>query len=309
MASEVTAAPVALLLAGPTAVGKTQLVLELAERIPIAVVSIDSRQIYRGMDLATAKPSPAERARVPHYGIDSRDLDQPWTPGEAARDVRTWIGESWASGRLPVVTGGSGLYLQAALVGFDSDRKPPDPEQRRLLEERLKRRGLASMVEELRRRDPESARRIDLANPRRVLRALELAAIGASAGGSLQTRPLQLTGPRFLLVRERKDLVERIDRRVEGFFAAGLVDETRRLVARWGEQALSRLPTLGYDQVRAHLRGEMTLAESIEAVKIATRRYAKRQMTWFRKFGDFVEVDAAAGERALESLLERVPRQ
>jgi tRNA dimethylallyltransferase len=298
----------AMVLAGPTAVGKTHLVLELAKHLSLAVISIDSRQIYRGMDIATAKPSLDERARVPHYGIDARDLDQPWTPAEAARDAHEWAQDAWKSGRLPLVTGGSGLYLQAALVGFDSDRRPSDPKLRNHIEARLRRDGLESLVSELHQIDPQSASRVDLANPRRVVRALELLACGATVGGALEARPLLLRGPRFLLVRERADLVHRIDRRVEEFFSLGLVEETRSLLDRWGEAVLERLPTLGYDQVRSYLRGELTLTETIEAVKIATRRYAKRQMTWFRKFGDFDVVDAGAEERALELLLERAPR-
>lgn len=298
--------PRALVLSGPTAVGKTELIPRLTQVHPCAVVSIDSRQIYRGMRIGSAQPDAEALRALPHYGIDLRDPDSPWTAGEAARDAHRWIDQAWTSGRLPIVTGGSGLYLQAVLGGLDVNRRPPAVELRATLETRLEREGLASLATELAGRDPETAAAIDLNNPRRVLRALELLAQGAAAGGDLRQRSLRLAGPRLLLTRPRQDLVRRIDARVDAMFAAGLVEETRALLARWGEVCLSKLPTLGYDQVRAHLRGEQSLVEAQEQVKIATRRYAKRQMTWFRKFGELETVEITELGPALRTLEDRL---
>jgi len=293
-------------LAGPTAVGKSALALKVAARVPATILSFDSRQIYRELEIGTAKPSREERRAVPHRGIDERSIDQPWTAGEAARDARVWLDQVWAAGRLPIVVGGSGLYLQAAFGGLDAGRSPPDPRVRERLEARHRAAGLEPLIEELRRRDPAALERIDRANPRRVLRALELLEAGAEAGGDLRRRRNRLGGPHFLLVLPRPELVRRIDARVEQMFEAGIVAETRGLVERWGEDALARLPTLGYDQVRAHLRGELPLAQAIEAVQVATRRFAKRQMTWFRKYGELEALDLSRPHAALDEVMARL---
>ena len=277
--------------------------MAVAARIPSMVISLDSRQIYRGMAIGTAQPTAADRAVVPHRGVAEREIDEPWTAGEAARDAARWMGEAWAEGRLPIVTGGSGLYLQAAIGGFDPDRCPPDPELRSRLEERLRSEGLQALVEELESLSAGASARIDSANPRRVIRAIELLRSGAGAGGDLGREPRALTGPRVVLERPRDALVGRIDARVEAIFAAGLVEETRRLVEQWGDEAMDHLPTVGYDQVRAHLRGECSLDDTIEAVKVATRRYAKRQVTWFRKYGGFEAIDLSDLEAALERVV------
>ncbi len=286
--------------------GKSELAMAIAARIPSVIVSLDSRQIYRGMAIGTAQPSPADRAAVPHRGVAEREIDAPWTAGEAARDAARWLRDAWGEGRLPIVTGGSGLYLQAAIGGLDLDRSPPDPALRRRLEEGLRSEGLETLVGQLESLSPGGSKRIDAANPRRVIRAIELLHSGARAGGDLGREPRPMAGPRVVLALPRDALVSRIDARVEAMFEAGLVEETQRLVEEWGDDALARLPTVGYDQVRAHLRGECSLGDTIGAVKAATRRYAKRQMTWFRKYGGFEAIDLSDRGVALERVLELV---
>lgn len=302
-ASRATESAQALVLVGATAVGKSAVAAALAARGPSTIVSLDARQVYRGLDIGTAKPTDMERAAVGHRGVDERNPDDPWSAGQAGEDGRRWVEEARAERHWPIVVAGSGLYVQSLLAGFD--RGAVDPAQRAMWDARLREEGLGPLVMELTERSPALAGRTDLDNPRRVMRALEWLDAGIAVEDRLEDRQIQLPVVGVQLTLERTALVRRIDARVERMFQEGLVEETRALVDRWGAEVLDRIPTVGYDQVRAHLRGDLSLDEAVEAVKVATRRFARRQATWFRKYGGFQEEEIHEGER-LENIATRV---
>ena len=272
-----------IFLAGPTAVGKSAVALVLAERIGGEIISVDSMQVYCGLDLGTAKPSPAERARVPHHLVDVVELTQAFDAAKFLRLAALAVKDIQARGRVPIFCGGTGLYFKAWLSGL-GEAPPADPQVRAELEAV----PLPDLLIELSRRDPVTYERIDRQNPRRVIRALEVirltgqpySAQRATWPSALDPRPSTLvTG----FTREPADLRRRIEARVDGMFAGGLVEETRRLLARGLAQNPTAMQALGYRQVVEHLHGERGLAETVALVKTKTWQFARRQGTWFRR--------------------------
>ncbi len=275
-------------IVGPTGVGKTALSLEIARHLPVEIVSADSRQIYRYLDIGTAKPPPEARARIPHHFIDILNPDEEYSAGEYSKAARKVIGEILRRDKIPLVVGGSGLYIRALLRGFFRE-DVKDPEIRRRLEARLQQEGETALFEELRRVDPEAAERIHPHNTRRVIRALEVYYACGTPLSVLQREhpdPAPFPWIIFGLNMPRKELYARINRRVEAMFEDGLVEECRRLLAMGYSPELNALNSVGYKEVFAYLRGEMDLFTCKELVKQNTRRYAKRQLTWFRKEPD-----------------------
>lgn len=276
--------PPLIVLLGPTAVGKTALSLALAERFHGEIVSADSRQVYRGLDEGTAKATPAERARVPHHLIDVRDPAQTLTVAEYQQLAYTAIDAIHARGRVPFLVGGTALYLRAVVLGLRIPEVPPDPALRAALEEELAHSGVEPLFARLQALDPATAAAIDRRNPRRVLRALEIVLITGrpkvEQEGSVPPpyRILQIG-----LTRPRAALHRRIDRRVEEMVEQGLVEETRRLLEAGHDPRLPALSSLGYREMGAFLRGEMTLAQAVERIQIETHRFVRHQETWFRK--------------------------
>lgn len=274
------AAPRALYLTGPTGAGKSAVALVLAERLGGEIISVDSMQVYRGLDLGTAKPGPAERARVPHHLLDVADLDQPFTAADFVRLARMAVETIEGRGRVPIFCGGTGLYFKAWLAGL-GEAPAPDPALRAALEAT----PLPVLLEELRVGDPETYARMDRANPRRVVRAVEVLRLSGRPW-SAQRAPWRLAdgdGVRVLgLRRAPADLRARLDARVEAMFAAGLVEETRRLLGRGLAGNRTALQAIGYRQVVEHLRGERGLAETVALVRRKTWQFARRQMTWCR---------------------------
>jgi tRNA dimethylallyltransferase len=296
----------AIFIAGPTAVGKSEVALHLAEQFGGEIISVDSMQVYRGLDLGTAKPGAAERARVPHHLIDVVDLTEPFDAARFLTLARQAAVEIAARGRLPIFCGGTGLYFKALQDGL-GEAPPADAGLRAELEAA----PLAELLAELAQRDPESFATIDRQNPRRVMRAIEVIRLTgkkfsqqrAAWGSSPNTAP---PVPHFFcLTRPAADLHNRINERVDRMFAAGLVAETRRLLAAGLAQNPTAMQALGYRQVVEHLRGERGLAETVELVKIRTRQFAKRQLTWFRKYAPPGAVELPAA-RAREELTARL---
>jgi len=299
--------PLAVLLLGPTGSGKTALSLALGEHFGGEIISCDSVAVYRGMDLGTAKPTPGERARLPHHLIDVADPDQPFTAGEYSRQARAALHAIAARGRLPIVTGGTGLYLRALTEGLFSG-----PTRQTELRERLnrsrQRHGDAWLHRILARLDPASATRIHANDAPKLIRAIEVCLTSREPLSQvLDNQELArdpLTG--FGLLRiglnpPRKTLYDRLNQRAAAMFAAGLIEETRELLDRYGP--VKALDSLGYRQAAAVLDGTLTLASAIEAVQQGHRNYAKRQLTWFRRepsvqwlqcFGDQQETLPAA---------------
>lgn len=273
------------MLLGPTASGKTALSLALAERFDGEVVSCDSVAVYRGMEIGTAKPSLAERARVPHHLIDIYSPDEHSTAGDYARRAREAIGEIAARGRLPIVTGGTGLYLRALLDGLFAGPRRSEELRERLERSRM-RHGSGWLHRVLAQLDPESAARIHANDAPKLIRAIEvtLAARRPMSEAWKQGRE-PLRGYRILRIGldpPRNELYQRINARAARMFDEGLVEETRGLIARYGPSPRV-FDSLGYRQARAVLRGEMSREEAIAAAQQGHRNYAKRQQTWFRR--------------------------
>jgi tRNA dimethylallyltransferase len=299
-----------VLLLGPTGSGKTALSLALGERFGGEIVSCDSVAVYRGMDLGTAKPSLEERGRLPHHLIDVADPDQPFTAGEYSRRARAALCEIAKRGKLPIVTGGTGLYLRALIEGLFAG-----PVRHEGLRDRLRKsaekRGSAWLHRVLTRLDPESAARIHANDTPKLIRAIEVCVAARRPLSQVLARD-PLTGFRLLrigLTPPRENLYDRLNRRCAAMFAAGLVDETRTLLARYGN--VKALDSLGYRQARAVLAGTLTEQAAIAAAQQGHRNFAKRQFTWFRRepdvhwieaFGDDAQTIRVAAERVEISL-------
>ncbi len=292
-----------IILGGPTAVGKTEVALHLARQLGAEIISADSRQLYKGLDIGTAKPSAAERAEVPHHFIDMLEPDQSFNAGLFQKKARALIAELEKKGKAVIVCGGTGLYIRALLRGIIPMETDTSGEREQLAAE-LETRGLAALYHELEEVDPLSAGRIDPADARRITRALEIfRATGKTFSYWLSQPQIPASFPffYFALERPRPELYDRINRRVEQMLAAGLVEEVRALVER-GYAAENALNTVGYKEVMAFLRGELSRDEMTELIKRNTRRYAKRQMTWFRKEPDIIWLEAGRDDLAGEIL-------
>ena len=277
--------PVPLFLAGSTAVGKSAVALRLAELLDGEVISVDSMQVYRGLDIGTAKPSPTERQRVPHHLIDVADLSESFDAARFIQLAQTALEEIQARGRVPIFCGGTGLYFKAFLEGL-GEAPPTDPRVRSELENT----PLPALLAELEKFDPVAFAKIDRQNPRRVIRALEVIRLTGKPFSAQRanwaataTPATSGAGPFFVLTRAPSNLQRRIDARVEEMFRCGLVAETDNLLARGLAQNRTAMQAIGYRQVVEHLRGERPLPATIELVKIRTKQFAKRQLTWFRR--------------------------
>jgi tRNA dimethylallyltransferase len=300
-----------ILLAGPTAVGKSEIALALAGRVGGEIVSVDSMQVYRGLDLGTAKPSPADRARVPHHLIDVVEVTEPFDAAQFARLARQAVADIQSRGRVPILCGGTGLYFKAFLEGLGD--APPADEQ---LRAELEAAPLPELLRELAERDPSAYEQIDRQNPRRVIRAVEVIRLTGKpfsqqrAEWKSESRSQKPEARFFGFSRSPVDLRARIDARVGKMFAQGLVEETRQLLERGLARNQTAMQAIGYRQVVEHLRGEPRtlsgLPETIELVKIRTRQFAKRQMTWFRRqlSLEWIELKPEAAPEAVAALVK-----
>lgn len=267
-----------VVLTGPTASGKTAAALALADMLPIEVVSADSRQVYRGMDVGTAKPTPAERARLPHHLVDIIEPHETYNAHRFVQDARRALDDICRRGRLPLVVGGTGFYIKALVEAALLAEVPPDAELRRDLEALREREGVAGLAARLERADPERAAAVDRANPRRLIRAIEVAA----GGGSVDDSGPAPTSAIFGIDVPVDMLTTRIERRVQDMYAGGLVEETRALRDRGLPPESPALTGVGYGEAAAVLAGSLTLDEAQRRTVSRTRQYARRQRTWFR---------------------------
>jgi tRNA dimethylallyltransferase len=299
--------PLAVLILGPTGSGKTALSLELARRFNGEIVSCDSVAVYRGMDLGTAKPSPEERAAVPHHLIDVADPNQPFTAGEYSRQARAALREIAARARMPIVTGGTGLYLRALTQGlFAGPQRHEDLRDR--LRHSAEKRGSAWLHRILTRLDAASAQRIHANDTPKLIRAIEVCLAARSPLSALLQNQERnpLTGFRLLRIGlnpPRQALYERLNQRCAQMFAQGLIAETRTLLACYGP--IKALDSLGYRQAVSVLLGGVSEKAAIAEAQQGHRNYAKRQLTWFRRepdvhwiaaFGDEGDTHQAASE-------------
>jgi len=267
-----------IFIAGATASGKSAAALSLAERIGGEIISVDSMQVYRGLDIGTAKPSIADRARVQHHLIDEVDITESFDVARFLRLARAAEADIRMRGNVPIYCGGTGLYFNALIFGIGNGPAASD-ELRRELEST----SPELLLSELEKSDPETFMKIDRSNLRRLVRAVEVSRSTGRPYSAQRARWKKVVeGSFFGLLRERDDLNERINSRVDAMFAAGLVTETKALLDRGLAQNRTAMQAIGYRQVVEHLRGERNLDATIELVKQKTRQYAKRQGTWFR---------------------------
>ena len=299
--------PRVIAIVGPTASGKSALALALAEAVDGEIVNADALQVYRGLDIGTAKPTPAERRRVPHHLIDILDPDERYSAGEFARRARAALAEIAARGRTAILVGGSGLYLRALWSGI-APLPPVDTEVRGRLLQRLESEGLAALYAELARLDQATAARLGAGDTQRILRALEVAlATGESLSSWIARQPfgaepvamrkIGLTLPRGLLY-------DAIAARVLAMMDAGWLDEIRALLAAGVERDSPAFQAIGYRQWVGFLDGEAGFEESMQQVVTLTRRFAKRQETWFRREEGVEWWDARRTRECLMSMME-----
>ena len=283
--------PLLLVILGPTASGKSSLAMSLAQRFSGEIVSCDSVAVYRNFEIGTAKPSREDRARVPHHLIDVADPGEPFTAGEYARQARAAIREITQRGNLPIVVGGTGLYLRALLEGLFPGPLRSD-ELRARLRSRATERGSDHLHRVLHRLDPASAAKIHPNDAPKLIRAVEVCLTARGPMSKLWSEQGRdpLRGYRILrlgLNPPREQLYDRINHRAAQMFAAGLVAETQSLLQIYGDaRAVTPIHSLGYQQASQHLRSELTLEQAIAAAQQGHRNYAKRQMTWFRREPD-----------------------
>ncbi|MCI0547209.1 MAG: tRNA (adenosine(37)-N6)-dimethylallyltransferase MiaA [Candidatus Rokubacteria bacterium] len=309
--------PPLVVIVGPTAVGKTHVAVRLAERFPIEVVNADSRQVYRGMDIGTGKPTPEERARVPHHLLDVASPDERYHAARFRREALAALGAVGARERLPVVVGGTGLYVRALLKGL-RPAPPADPALRQSLEARAARDGPAALHAELARLDATAAARIHPNDRVRLVRSLEIRALGGAAWPAADRADGDWAAPaawRLVMVglRQRREaLRRRIAERVQDMVARGMMDEVRTLIEAGYGETLPSMGTIGYRHFCAVRRGELTLEAAVRLQVRDTIRYAKRQMTWFARDPEirWIDVDAAGGpDGAADRVGELIARQ
>lgn len=310
-AERLTPGPPLLVLAGPTATGKTGLSIALArglrdEGVAAEIISADSRQVYRGLDIGTAKVPVGERGGIPHHGIDLVDPDEPFSVADFVRHARAALAHIAGQGGLAILVGGTGLYLRAVARGLDTEALPADPEVRARIEENLDRHGLDSALARLRTLAPTLASRIDVANPRRVARALEIAEL---RGDAPAPPPLGYAGPVSWLGLRLAPAVHRewIAHRAREQFDAGLIEEAKALRERF-DPRLPAFSAIGYREAWGALDGELTREQAIELDARRNVDFARRQATWFRSEPDIEWLDASTAplEPALEAARQLV---
>ena len=295
-----------LVIVGPTAVGKTALAIDLAQSLEGEIVSADSRQIYRGMDIGTAKPTRQEQSRAPHHLIDILAPDEPYTLAQFQSDAYAAIDDILARGKLPLLVGGTGLYVRAVVEGLRIPRVPPNEE----LRAQLAAQNSLALYERLRGLDPDAAARIDPRNVRRTVRALEVCLTTGrrfSELGRASPPPYRIT--QIGLTMNRPELYARVDARVERMMEQGLVAEVEALVRQGYGWNLPSMSGLGYREMGAYLRGEVPLDEAVMNIKRNTRDFVRRQYAWFRLKDERIRWFGGADVDPVMRFVEIVKRQ
>lgn len=299
-----------IILTGPTAVGKTALSISLAKAVGGEIISADSMQVYRHMDIGSAKIRPEEMDGVPHHLID---VLEPWEEFHVVRFqqlVKEAMAGIYERGHIPILTGGTGFYIQAIVKDIDFTENGEDSSYREDLERRAREEGCEALYRELAAVDPESAAQIHPNNVKRIIRALEYyeqTGQPISAHNEEQKeKPSPYNYAYFVLTDDREVLYERIDRRVDQMLSDGLVEEVKRLRAMGCRRELVSMQGLGYKEILAYLEGEMSLEEAIYVLKRDTRHFAKRQLTWFRREKEVIWLDKREFDRQEERILEKM---
>ena len=287
-----------IILTGPTAVGKSALSVELAKKINGAVISADSMQVYRHMDIGSAKITPEEMQGVTHYMIDELEPDEEFHVVRFVTMAKEYLKEIYADGKIPIIAGGTGFYIQALLYDIDFTEQQCDETYRRQLEDLAREHGAEYLHGILREVDPASAEAIHANNIKRVIRALEFYHLSGKKISEHNETERQKQSPYnfayFVLTDERAKLYERIDRRVNAMIEAGLVEEVKKLKSMGCSREMVSMQGLGYKEILAYLDGGCTLEEAVYIIKRETRHFAKRQLTWFKRERDVIWLDKQA---------------
>lgn len=298
--------PTIIAIVGATGTGKTALSLEVARLLAARgqnaeIVNADALQLYRGMDIGTAKLSEAERAEFPHHLFDVLDVTAEAAVADYQKQARTVVDDIFSRGNIPILVGGSGLYVSSVL--FDFEFPGHDLAVRARLEKELEERGIGVLYRRLMEKAPEAAARIDQQNARRVVRALEVLEMtgDTAALGTLPEEPVYWRTTQIWGVREDRDvLTARLDERVLGMWRVGLLGEVKGLIPQGIERGVTARRAIGYSQALAQLAGEITEAEAIEQTQALTRRYARRQVSWFKRYADLHWLEAGASANAAQ---------
>jgi tRNA dimethylallyltransferase len=307
----VVTAPPLLVIVGPTGVGKTAAAAHLAGRLGIEVVSADSRQVYRGMDVGTGKPTRVERAALPHHLLDLIEPDERYHAARFRREAIESIDLIRERGKLPVVVGGTGLYVRALLKGLDP-APPADPALRARMEALAAEMGVAALHARLAALDPDAARRLHPNDRVRIIRAIEKHGRGSGGGGGWARAVPPWSVLLFGLRQERNALNRRLEERARGMLSGGMMEEVKRLLAAGYDDKTPGMAGIGYRQFAAVAKGRMTEAEALGLMVRDTRRYAKRQMTWFAREPDirWLDVDEMGGpEGTAERIVKEISRE
>lgn len=297
-----------VVLTGPTASGKSKIALEVARECPVEVVSADSMQVYRHMDIGTAKATSQERRLVKHHLIDVCNPDQRFTVSQYQRLANEAIDEIHARGNVPLIVGGTGFYIDAMLQSFELPEESAGIRLRLSLEQRAEKEGYESLYRELLEVDPESAVRVHPNDKRRIIRALEVYYTTGKPMSSLMTKGKpRYDSAMFALNVDRDVLYERINKRVDQQVADGLISEVAWLLERYGERLATARQAIGYKEIIEYLEGRASIDEALETLKRNTRRYAKRQITWFRQYTD-LEWLPATTESERQAAISRLKR-
>ena len=287
-----------IILTGPTAVGKSALSVELAKQINGAIISADSMQVYRHMDIGSAKITPGEMQGITHYMIDELEPDEEFHVVRFVTMAKEYLNKIYADGKIPIIAGGTGFYIQALLYDIDFTKQQCDETYREKLEALAKEHGAEYLHGMLREVDPASAETIHANNIKRVIRALEFYHLSGKKISEHNETERQKQSPYnfayFVLTDERAKLYDRIDRRVDAMVEAGLVDEVKKLKVMGCSRKMVSMQGLGYKEILAYLDGEYTLEEAIYIIKRETRHFAKRQLTWFKRERDVIWLDKQA---------------
>lgn len=279
--------PPLIVIVGPPAAGKTRLALDIAQALGGEVIGADSRQVYRWMDIGTAKPTPDEIARIPHHLIDVVDPDDTLSLAQFQHMAYAAINDVLARGRVPLLVGGTGQYVSAVIEGWSIPEVPPNEALRTELETYAAAHGSQALHQRLHALDPDLAAKIDHQNVRRVVRALEVCIETGQAMSLLQRKvPPPYRMHRLGLTMDREQLYQRADQRLDAMIAAGFLDEVRSLLARGYARELSAMSGIGYAQLAAHLQGEIPLAQALHDTRTLTHDFIRRQYTWFRKYNE-----------------------
>ncbi len=293
-----------IVIAGPTAAGKTELAIQLAEQFNTVILSADSRQFYREMSIGTAKPNKEQLKRVKHYFIDTKHVDELYGAGHYEKDTIALLDELFKHHRLVFLVGGSGLYINAVLNGVDDFIEVPEA-HRTELNHQFKEKGLQWLQQELKRKDKTYYNQVDLNNPQRIIRALEVCNYTGKPYSSFLKKnqnPRDFKTVPLLITPNRETLYKRINERVDDMMRRGLEDEVKSLREHRHQNALK---TVGYKELNAYFEGEINLKNAIEKIKQHSRNYAKRQLTWFRNQGGFLEF-APDDIKAIKSYIQSV---